>query len=61
MSKRKTIQHDGTILTRLVVELPENLKNQFKGYCANKGNTMRDEVLVMVRQVLELSKGEIKE
>jgi hypothetical protein len=41
------------MVSRLVVDLPDDLKKRLKTYCTNNGTTIHDEILSMICQNLE--------
>lgn len=49
------------MVSRLIVDLPDDLKKRLKSYCANNGITIHDEVLAMVCQTLDSYEEAIEE
>lgn len=49
------------MISRLVIELPEDLKKRLKTYCAANGKTMHDEVLSILCRNLEAHEKVTKE
>lgn len=49
------------MVSRLIVDLPDDLKKRLKSYCANNGTTIHDEILAMICRDLESCEEATKE
>ena len=49
--------NDVTIMVR---NLPEDIKREFKSQCAEKGKTMQDEIVRLIRAAIKDNKGKGK-